>query len=405
MTTMSPPLTSSASTSTSTSTSTSASAPPRPAPTTKLRSACDACAVAKVKCDKKQPTCDRCRQNNFACAYSPSRRHGKHSWLSRVAQQPAPALLPVPAYTPTDSVNSSLQQSLNGSRHGSVHESVQESLNSSLNEPAHETVPMMNLDNFELDWGDFDMDIDTSMAPPVNTLVPTDVFPGEPLSSPTPCQPRVNDCEAKALTTLHSLHYCSMFHSDLPGVFKQSTSLTRPSPSLLPLDKVLLFNRLAIATVRGLLPCVCTQQLHVALLYMAILSKSLEWYRFAIAPQNHAACPTVDRPVSSDGDASTWSASDTVPTRGVKPTSIQIGSFNLEEDDQRALMRNVLTREVKKLETVLDEMQAPTERSLHDDHENHQDEHRFKLLRIPEMRAEVRETLKRIKEFDGAGWA
>ena len=350
----------------------------------KLRSACDACAVAKVKCDKKQPTCDRCRQNNFACAYSPSRRHGKHSWASRVAQQSALSLLPLPAYTPNESVNGRL-----------------ENVNGNSNEPAPQTVVPMNLDQFDLDWADFDMSGSMSMAPPVNILPPTDIVRAEPVTSPARFQPGVHDCEAKALTTLHSLHYCTMFHSEMPGVSMTNPPLQRPSISLIPLDKVLMFNRLAIATIRSLLACSCAKQLHVGFLYMAILSKSLEWYRFAIAPQTHADCPSIDTPGSSDCDTTTWSASETIPTRGVKATSIQIGSFNLEEDDQRALMRNVLTREVKKLEMVLDEMQRPSEPSMYHDH--HEDEPRPDLLGITQMRAEVRETMKRIKEFNGTG--
>lgn len=356
-----------------------------PSAAMKLRSACDSCAVAKVKCDKKQPICDRCRQNSFSCVYSPSRRAGKHSWLSRVAQQPTLSLMPVPAYTPDDSASGSLP----------------ESLNQSINEPTQEPSMPVSLDNFDLDWADFDMSM--SMAPPVNTFAPSDVFPAESMSSPARFQPSIHDCEAKGLASLHSLHYCTMFHSESPGVLKADPLLERPSTSLLPLDKVLLFNRVAIAVVRGLLGCSCAKKPHVALLYMAIISKSLEWYRFAIAPQNDSSCPSVDTPMSSNGDSSASIATEMVPTRGVKNTAIQIGNFNLEEDDQRAVMRNVLTREVKKLHIVLDEMQAPNEHSMHDD--QHEENHRSYLLGIPQMRAEVRETLKRIDEFNGAGWA
>src|SRR4051812_16683460 len=31
--------------------------------------------------------CDRCRTNNFTCSYSPSRRHGKQSWVKTIAEQ------------------------------------------------------------------------------------------------------------------------------------------------------------------------------------------------------------------------------------------------------------------------------------------------------------------------------
>jgi hypothetical protein len=385
----------------------------------KLRSACDACAAAKIKCDKNQPSCDRCRQLNFSCAYSPSRRHGKQSWASRAAQAQAQSqsqlhprqtlsLLPVPAYT---------RNEMDGA---------------------------MDLDsfgNFDLD-GLVDLDMISAAAPmpptPLTTstlttsassltmlpafTTPTPIAsPTGPATRPLPStlltptsparfQPGLHDCQAKALTTLQSLHYCTMYHSELPGVLKETAAGAppqRPSSSMLPLDKILLFNRLATATVRRLLSCPCAQQPHVVLLYLAILSRSLEWYRFAMSPQHHFNCPSVDAPTPSDGDgasSTTAYTSDTAPARGVKPASIQIGDFHLEEEDQRALMRDVLAREVKKLSAVLDDLQAQNERTMQDNQAEDESTPTWSHFGIPQMRAEVRHTIKCIKDFGGTTW-
>lgn len=43
----------------------------------KLRLSCDACAAAKVKCDKARPRCGRCAGPGTTCVYGLSRKHGK----------------------------------------------------------------------------------------------------------------------------------------------------------------------------------------------------------------------------------------------------------------------------------------------------------------------------------------
>lgn len=42
--------------------------------TDKLRASCDACYLAKVKCSKSRPLCQRCLVSGTSCAYSPSAR-------------------------------------------------------------------------------------------------------------------------------------------------------------------------------------------------------------------------------------------------------------------------------------------------------------------------------------------
>ncbi|KAF2787027.1 hypothetical protein K505DRAFT_258600 [Melanomma pulvis-pyrius CBS 109.77] len=40
-----------------------------------MRTVCDACARAKVKCDKVKPTCQRCSNKSISRNYSLSKRH------------------------------------------------------------------------------------------------------------------------------------------------------------------------------------------------------------------------------------------------------------------------------------------------------------------------------------------
>ncbi|KAK1979536.1 hypothetical protein LZ30DRAFT_545897, partial [Colletotrichum cereale] len=40
---------------------------------TKLRSSCDACGAAKLRCDRSRPVCGRCFTLNQGCVYGISR--------------------------------------------------------------------------------------------------------------------------------------------------------------------------------------------------------------------------------------------------------------------------------------------------------------------------------------------
>ena len=43
----------------------------------KLRLTCNQCALSKVRCNKRKPTCQRCEKLGFECVYDLARRRGK----------------------------------------------------------------------------------------------------------------------------------------------------------------------------------------------------------------------------------------------------------------------------------------------------------------------------------------
>ncbi|KFY00079.1 hypothetical protein O988_03521 [Pseudogymnoascus sp. VKM F-3808] len=60
----------------------------------KLRSSCDSCQDAKVKCSQTKPSCNRCLQHGIKCLYSPLKRIGRPPKLAaaaaaKVAAEPA----------------------------------------------------------------------------------------------------------------------------------------------------------------------------------------------------------------------------------------------------------------------------------------------------------------------------
>ncbi|KAF2688366.1 hypothetical protein K458DRAFT_414139 [Lentithecium fluviatile CBS 122367] len=376
----------------------------------KLRSACDACAVSKIKCDKKQPVCTRCSTNNFTCSFSPSRRHGKQSWAKRVAEQQQQAIQEPqrrPTY-PLDALPSSNDDL------GSVG-MTQLDQGPQLDFGGGNGNGINNVD-FLSNWTwmgpDSAIDLSTFNEPSVTAATPKTPIPSESTPPVT-----LHDCEAKAMITLHSLHYCTMYHSDrpeclkpVPGGFPVANGERPPAPgSLLPLDKILSFNRMAMGTLMELLDCPCAHQPHLALLYMAILSKSLSWYRIAVAPQQQIICPSAELSANSSDNSivptPASSSTSVLGERGVESTSIRIGAFDLEEEDQKALMRNVLTRVVRKMEGTLDKMQASAESNHNvwgEEGEDYQETcTSWYNLGLPKMKAEVKDTLRQIREFGG----
>ena len=89
----------------------------------------------------------------------------------------------------------------------------------------------------------------------------------------------------------------------------------------------------------------------------------------------------------------------------MKSVSIQIGVFDLEDEDQKLLMRGVLLREVRKLEGVVDKMKMLGDEHRRDNEfDDEQNESNWYGVASNKMQAEVRDTLRQIKEF-GAGSA
>ena len=407
----------------------------------RLRSTCDACSSAKIKCDKKQPVCDRCRINAFTCSYSPSRRHGKYSWkkFSEHSMTPPSTVL---APEPVMDVDSGDGQAGSGSGNGCG--GGEDATFLDFNALGHEI-------DINSHWTGLDLGVDL----PSGSGTPNDIqvhdiigtransFWNGPSSTPTPTaatptaaaatttttitrtsssvperpQPRTApyDCEAEAFTALHSLHSCTMLHTDHPGELKQTTT-TRKRTSfggvtdhMPPLDKVLYFNRAAINTLKDLLNTPCVPQPHIVLLYMTIASKILFWYRLVVSsqhqPKSRPHSPGSDSDNSSTGQPTPPKTSSNMSDRAVKPVSFQIGVFDLEDEDQKLLMKGVLLREVRKLQSVVDQMKRMGGENIRDDeyHDEHYVSNWFAVLGS-KMQAEVQDTLRQIKEF-GAGTA
>jgi hypothetical protein len=368
----------------------------------KLRSSCDSCAIAKVRCDKQQPICERCQKSRFTCSYGLSRRHGKQSWLKRLAEQRVHQARVTPVMSTVSNgpaIAVDLMPGAKDPNHGPPTLTLSTNFDRqpcpSINE---EQVCRMNTEQSVVPYFDAlnDAPVDSlshltsvdaglefagDIRPPerfdTDEGVNLDV-PGATNGAPffqeqdsmgdstraTIFRTSIHDCEAKAMAALYSLHYCTVLRTDIPT--ESSRKLGTITSHMIPLDKILFCNRKAIRTLQALLDCPCAYQPHLALLYATIISKVMYWYRLAFASQDPSrSSSNLDDLQDSNGTfvetslTSTDSSLHCGPTsRAVKSAAVQIGGFELEGPEQRQLTRSILAMEVRNLKAVVARMKT-----------------------------------------------
>jgi hypothetical protein len=264
----------------------------------KLRTSCDACGFAKVKCDRGSK-CGRCNTMNLDCVYGPSRKFGKpqrkkprtdystpsHGPLSgpngpngmnemsstsasfidyaQTSSSGAGSIL-LPATT-TSTMGSNIPSTLLATANGATGSNTLRSLSAATTESGADenntfgSQTFFNLSNplplSDINWSEFSS---------LQTGVPTVTSTTEG-SSQAP-----HDCPQEAydiLGTLTSPHALA----EIPKDAAKTTILTH-------LDFVLQNNKCATGRLNKLLECDCTKSPHLAMLYASIISRILIWY-------------------------------------------------------------------------------------------------------------------------------
>lgn len=222
----------------------------------------------------------------------------------------------------------------------------------------------------------------TSQQTLSETITPPELQTTPPAEQPTnaaatppiePHDPRqAHNCEALALGVLRSLH-----HHNADGICKgphgaaaaAAANLAEPVPSI---DTVLFANRSALTNLIPLLKCSCARKPHIALLHSTILSKTIFWYRVAVAARYHA-----------DGAE-------------LRPMKIQLGMLDLDEEDQATLQRAVLLGELRKAEKVMETFDACSA--------SEEELPKWHATAIQNMREELQAIIQKIKKGQGE-WA
>ena len=356
----------------------------------KLRSSCDACGTAKVKCDRAHPVCSRCIALGLSCVYGPSRKFGKpprkrpgatldaatekRICTSRISQSR-------PHHTPTGldelpSINEATQASLlrSGTDVLPLPPGIHATL-STANE--HDPLascffPILPLEQWlQLDGLEGGFDIPSASAEnPVGTA---ETSSGNRES---------HSCPRESYEIFRDL-ICPSDSLHAPD----SNSVTVSAQ----LDLVLHMNRSAIDRLCQILKCPCAKTGHRAMVHASIVSRILIWYQQAagwtgsssggprpatLADSSATASrgasqgvsPSISPPPPPPPSGSAAEPSTTNPPASlvqatgfaVEHVPIFMGTFNIEDQNVQAALRNQLVlSELKKAAAVIDMFVLP----------------------------------------------
>ncbi|KAI4153052.1 MAG: hypothetical protein LQ340_002539 [Diploschistes diacapsis] len=308
-----------------------ADAPTRVPRQLKLRSSCDACGAAKLRCDRAQPECGRCISLGFKCVYGVSRKMGKPPRERlRITEASSASCTPgehagsqardrdydrstgagngfdgiVPSSGPVSSVNHVFlaRSAVDGFRsnymlsvdaldalHGNLFGSVLPDFTS--------------LEHGDALSSDMNTGLVSSLGAPVFEAFSTPATQTDASLTQVdesgyldgtllpPAGDKGHDCVSEAYEilgglSLHSLNNAPSISQSPPA----SASATASTVQRMPLDHILHLNREASERLVRLLSCRCAKSPHLTLLYASIISRILMWYQqAAVCAQSAAA--------------------------------------------------------------------------------------------------------------------
>jgi hypothetical protein len=174
-------------------------------------------------------------------------------------------------------------------------------------------------------------------------------------------------CYTLAYSTLESLHFRNSTGNSTgsPTTGNGTTSDTAQTQTL---DSVLAACKSAVRNVMQLLSCRCANNPHLAMLYASITSKILSWYQVAAGIQKSSSANKLPdlfstsgglppTPALSAASSPSFSSSGVSTPRSttsgaaafpIKLQPLRIGLFEFDEEDQDALRRQVVLRELRK---------------------------------------------------------
>ena len=302
-------------------------APPRMPRPPKLRSSCDGCGAAKIKCDRAQPQCERCLSLDLVCVYGVSRKTGKPP-RERLRIPEAPGTfrtLGGHAHAGShdrDGRNDRCRSATGGFGYGDiVRDSGQvlgvnnvlparsavdghpESFRTSVNalDAMHSDLFGPLLPDFtSLEFGD-GLFSNMETGPISSLATPESESYSTPATQPDASQTHVDesryldnallpsvsckghDCFREAYDILGSLSFHSLndAHSISESPPPGSASTTASTTNRVPLDHVLRVNREASERLSHLLTCSCAGFQQLTMLYASIISQVLIRYQQA----------------------------------------------------------------------------------------------------------------------------
>lgn len=339
-----------------------------PPQTERLRSSCNACGTAKVKCDRGQPQCRRCAAMNLICVYGASRKTGKPprkrlaygkctptAMLTEKNDTPGTRTLrpKSPDYLgPPSSVQlSDLIMTDSPMPPAITFDGIDD--HNSLETPFF--IPQCSSLSRE-NWDDLGLDLNLSPA-------------ASAVSAPEP-----NQGFCPATPSVSAKHDCPQESHEVFNDLTAAPSLSRVNADtiLSQLDQVLQANRTAIDRLTGLLECSCPRPPYLVMLQSSIISRILGLYQQAAGcahtvPSGPAApAPTTSMGNSPPSSSSTPASATTLSTSNAKTYTsgisdevtqlpFSLGKFNIEEPCVQLAFKNLLIgNELKRAGSLID---------------------------------------------------
>lgn len=377
----------------------------------KLRSSCDGCGAAKLKCDRAQPECGRCLSLDLVCVYG----------VSRKGKPPRDR----------DRGNNGGSNGTGGFAYGGIVRDAGQALGVNNVLPAQGTVDGHS-DNFKASIDSLDAmhgDLFGHYLPDITSLEFSDGFFANMETAPTstltppeserystpapqtdasqtqvdesryldnalmsPVSSKSHDCFREAYDILGSLSFHSLnnTHSISESPSPGSASSTVSSANRVPLDHVLRLNREASERLGHLLTCACAGFPQLTVLCASIISQVLLLYQQAAGYTQSAAWnPTATKqdtalhhaslsgssPTSGSGSwggSSAWSTTAASPFGtecpksarplrqftglAVVPAKMAVGTFNVDDlRVQTALKIQLLSGEMRRVGRLIDQ--------------------------------------------------
>ncbi|KAF2476003.1 uncharacterized protein BDR25DRAFT_339898 [Lindgomyces ingoldianus] len=355
----------------------------------KLRSSCDGCGVAKVKCDRGHPECGRCTTLHLACVYGRSRQSGKPS-----RKRPGVSL---------DGATEKRRCTLWPADSSENHRATE------LGEPQDVSVSThADFSNLLVDILPFSNFTETTLSTNEQSQFSSSLYPALPLEEwpqldglgsglgiPSP--------SVLGTTTNLSTNASSDDSHNCPREsYEIFRDLICPSPLHAPesnsitiraqLDHVLFFNRNAVERLNRVLKCSCSKTGHRAMVHASIVSRILIWYQQAAGwssssssePQPSASASlsapccmpsssssSSEPPSGMAADTSKASSASLVQATGfaVEQVPVSMGTFGIEDQNVQAAIRaQLILSELKKMANLIDAFtsQDSVESSAHD---------------------------------------
>jgi hypothetical protein len=352
----------------------------------KLRSSCNSCGIAKVKCDRNQPECGRCATVGLACVYGLSRQFGKPP-----RKRPATDLEVTTRYKKRAAhINDSRNHhaALGYTEHPSLHESGQMRLSKSATDIASLPSTYGPTNTLRMNENNhFNSTLFTSLF--LDEWPQLDSFGVNLETSSVPKIARTEDqhltCTFEPINAARMESVSRQSHSCPRESYEILRDLICPSPNLhapeadsdpvmAQLDQVLRCTRNAIDRLTRLLKYPCGRSGHRVMVHASIISRILLWYQQAAGWICNDSWPRrpfapVNSPTSSSASPSSPPLYETeintdstnTPTLAqstgfvVENVPVSMGTFSIEDQNVQATLRNqLILSELKRATGLID---------------------------------------------------